>query len=81
MKVNYGNGQTQYGPGVEITLTGDEVATAIDAYLVSHGIIIRGPRTISINGEICTDFNSSIYVDPSGFVVNNGIKYSGSGDS
>ena len=80
MKIEYGKGQTKYGPGVEITLTGDELATAIDAYLVAHGIIVRCPSTISIDGEICRDCNSFIYVDPSGFVVTNGTKYSGSGD-
>ena len=31
MKVKYGSGTTQYGPGVEINLSGAEVATAIDA--------------------------------------------------
>ena len=29
MKVRHGNGKTEYGPGVEIKLTGDEVALAI----------------------------------------------------
>lgn len=36
MEVKYGKGKTQYGPGVSIDLTGDEVVTAIDAYLVAH---------------------------------------------
>lgn len=38
MIVRNGSGKTEYGPGVEIELTGDEVATAIAAYLVSHGV-------------------------------------------
>ncbi len=36
MEVKYGDGQTKLGPGVVIEMTGDEVATAIDAYLVAH---------------------------------------------
>lgn len=80
MIVKHGKGKTKYGPGVQITLTGNELATAIDAYLVAHGIVVRGPRTISINGEICRDCNSFIYIDPSGFVVSEGVRYNGSGD-
>ena len=30
MIVKYGEGRTEYGPGVSVELTGDEVATAID---------------------------------------------------
>ena len=77
MDVKYGNGKTKYGPGVSITLTGDEVATAIDAYLVAHGIHVSGPRTIQVNGELCRE--GSVYVDPSGFVIADGEKYSGRG--
>lgn len=65
----------QYGPGVGITLSGDEVAIAISAYLVAHDINIQGPRTITINGELCRE--GYIYVDPSGFVVSDGEKISG----
>ncbi len=78
MKIKYGNGKTQYGPGVSINLTGDEVATAIDAYLVAHGIYVNGPRTITVNGELCD--KGHIYVDPSGFVIANGEKFSGRGE-
>lgn len=70
-----GKGTTRYGTGVEIELGGDEVALAIDAYLVAHGIVVRGPRTITVNGELC-DFGR-VYVDPSGFVIDNGVKISG----
>ncbi len=31
MEVKLGRGPTEFGPGVSIKLTGDEVATAIDA--------------------------------------------------
>lgn len=76
-EVKMGNGDTEFGPGVQVTLTGDEVATAIDAFLVAHGIHVRGPRTIRVNGELCEA--GSIYVDPSGFVVSDGKKYDGRG--
>jgi len=77
MKVKYGKGKTEYGPGVEIELTGDEVAVAIDAYLVAHRIHINGPRTIWVNGDLCE--SGSIYVDPSGEVIADGKGFSGSG--
>lgn len=77
MKINYGKGTTQYGPGVEINLTGDEVAIAIDAYLVAHNVHVSGPRTIRVNGELCE--NGKIYVDPMGKVISNGKLFSGQG--
>lgn len=77
MLVQFGDGKTKYGPGVSISLTGDEVATAIDAYLVSHGIHVSGPRTVSVNGGLCE--GGEIYVDPSGFVVHEGRRLNGRG--
>ena len=77
MEVKFGKGKTEYGPGVEINLTGNEVATAIDAYLVAHGIIVDGPRTIRIRGELCG--NCKVYVDPSGNVIEKGKGWSGRG--
>ena len=77
MEVKHGKGKTQYGPGVSIELTGDEVATAIDAWLVAHGVHVSGPRTITVNGELCND--GEVYVDPSGFVIAGGEKVSGRG--
>lgn len=77
IKYGYGNGQTEYGPGVQINLDGDEVATAIDAWLVSQGVTVRGPRTINVNGTIIKD--GTVYIDPSGFVINNGETLSGRG--
>lgn len=77
MKVKHGKGKTQYGPGVSIELTGDEVATAIDAWLVAHGVHVSGPRTVTVNGELCVD--GEVYVDPSGFVIAAGDKLSGRG--
>jgi len=78
MKIKYGQGTTQYGPGVSIELSGDEVAIAIDAYLTAHNVVVRGPRTITVNGELCEE--GEVYVDPSGFVITPaGEKLSGAG--
>lgn len=77
MKVDYGRGPTEYGPGVSINMTGAEVALAISAYLVAHGIHISGPRTITVNGELCEE--GRVYVDPSGYVISGGEKLSGRG--
>lgn len=67
MNVQLGKGMTEYGPGVEITLNGDELALAITAYLSDNGIMIRGPRTVTVNGQHCAE--AMVYVDPSGTVV------------
>ena len=77
MKIRHGGGKTEFGPGINIELSGSEVATAIDAYLVAHNVYVSGPRTISVNGELCNE--GQVYVDPSGFVITNGKKVSGRG--
>lgn len=77
MNVDYGNGSTQYGPGVSIELSGDEVAQAINAYLVAHDVHVYGSRTVTVNGDLCQD--GKVYVDPSGFVIASGKKFLGSG--
>lgn len=77
MIVKYGKEKTQFGTGVDIILTGNEVATAIDSYLVSHNIHVDGARTITVNNELCKE--GRIYVDPSGFVISKGKKFSGRG--
>lgn len=77
MQVKYGDGKTEFGPGVSIEMTGDEVATAVDAWLVAHGIHVSGPRTVTINGVLCD--NGLVYVDPSGAVVEDGRRFSGRG--
>ncbi len=78
MIVKHGNGRTPYGPGVSIALTGDEVATAIDAWLVAHNVHVNGPRTITVNGRLCE--SGHVYVDPSGHVIADGAKTSGRGE-
>ena len=50
---------------------------AIDAFLVAHGIYVSGPRTVSVNDELCE--SGRVYVDPSGFVIADGEKHSGRG--
>jgi hypothetical protein len=76
MKIKKGKGWTKYSRGVEIKLTGDEVATAIDAYLVAHGITVSGPRTVSVNGKLCD--KGEVHVDPSGFCIDkNGKRWRG----
>jgi hypothetical protein len=78
MKIRYGNGPTKYGPGVDIHLSGDEVATAIFAWLVAKGVHVDGPRTVTVNGELCEA--GRVYVDPSGFVITpHGRKLAGRG--
>jgi len=77
MEIKHGNGSTEYGPGVVISLTGDEVATAIDSYLVAHGVYVDGPRTIRVNQEMIED--GRVYVDPIGSVISDGERISGRG--
>jgi hypothetical protein len=53
--------------GTSIRLTGGEVCLAIEAWLVAHGVRIQGPRTITVNRNLCK--SGHIYVDPSGYVI------------
>lgn len=77
MEVKYGEGTTEFGPGVSIELTGDEVAVAIDAYLVAHGVHVSGPRTITVNGNLC--IRGRVYVDPCGYAIADGVRFCGRG--
>lgn len=77
MEIRFGDGTTKYGPGVAIELTGDEVATAIDTWLVAHNVHVMGPRTVTVNGELCEV--GRVYVDPSGLVVADGKRFTGRG--
>jgi hypothetical protein len=77
MRVNYGRGTTEYGPGVEVKLTGTEIVKAIQAYLVAHGVHLNGPCTFTINGELIK--KGKVYVDPSGFVIHDGKMLDGRG--
>ncbi len=77
MKIKFGSGISEFGPGVDIKLTGEELVTAISAYLVAHGIHVEGVCTITVNGKLCK--RAEIYVDPSGSVIYDGIRYTGRG--
>ena len=77
MKIQFGNGRTEYGPGVQIDLTGDEVALAISAYLVGRDVHVDGARTIRINGQLIE--NGGVYVDPGACVVADGVRWTGRG--
>jgi|ERR1700751_1034467 len=77
MIIKHGNGNTEFGPGVNIELTGGEVATAIAAWLGALNVHVFGPHTITVNGNLCE--NGLVYVDSSGFVIALGTKISGRG--
>ncbi len=77
MKIKHSKKNTEYGTGIEINLSADEVAMAIDAWVTSQNVEISGSRTVTVNGSSCK--NARIFVDPSGYVVHNGIKISGTG--
>ncbi len=77
MTVKYGKLITKHGPGVVIKLTGDEAAEAIDHWLKRKQVFIHGPRTITVNGELCQ--KGRVYVDPGGMVIHNGKSFDGRG--
>jgi hypothetical protein len=80
MKIKYGKGTSEYGPGVLIKLSGVDIAKAISAYLVAHGVYVTGPRTVTVNGCLCE--KGRVYVDPSGYVITAaGKKMSGRGEN
>lgn len=58
--------------GVEIKITGDDVAQAVDTWFVAHGVHVSGPRTITVNGKLCE--SGQIHIDPSGFVIADGLR-------
>jgi len=63
---------------VSIRLSGDELAKAVDLYLHSQDVIVRGPRTITYKGKLLKGA-CRVYVDPSGLVIHKGKKYDGRG--
>lgn len=75
-EVSYGNA-SGCGPGVFIVLDADALASAIDLWLYSQDVIVRGPRTVRIDGRLCSNGRATVYVDPSGFVIKDGIKFNG----
>lgn len=80
MHIEHGSEKTEFGFGVVIRLTGNEVAEAIDLWLAKTGnVIVTGPRTIAVNGQLCG--YGAVYVDPSGSVRTKDRVYSGRGES
>lgn len=73
MKVQH----SKVGDGVEVNLTGDELAMAVDLFLYSRQVLVVGPRTVKVNGQKCE--SAQVYVDPSGYVMDNGTRYRGNG--
>ena len=65
------------GPGVGVVLSGEEVATAIEAYLVAHKVYVSGPRTTTVNGKLCRF--GCVFVYPEGDVIKDGERVSGRG--
>lgn len=77
MKVSISDKTGIYGPGVDVTIDGDELALAIETWLMAHDVRVYGARTIIID----EDFNGArVYVDPSAYVIHDGKRYSGRGD-
>lgn len=75
MKIDKGKGTSEFGTGINIEMSGEELAHAVSTYVHSRGIHIDGSRTITVNGELCE--SASIYVDPCGSLIIDGRKISG----
>jgi hypothetical protein len=64
--------------GNRIDLDGDEVAVAIDAYLVAHRVHLEGPRTIRLftpdDKFLFSEVDVEINVDISGHIADNRVK-------
>ena len=77
IEIKRGESTIEYGPGIGIYIDGEDVARAIVAYLVAHGIHVSGPCSVKVGGQLCGF--GEVYVDPSGFVIFKGQKISGRG--
>ena len=64
--------QSTTNGNVTIHLDGNEIATAIDAYLLSQKVYVSGPRTITANDTILSDVNAKVLVE--GSVVSDGVR-------
>ena len=51
MEVKFGEGKTEYGTGISITLDSNEVANAITKYIESKGYTINGARTVKVRAQ------------------------------
>lgn len=52
-----------------IILDADEIATAIDAYLVARRVSVTGPRTVRIETPDEHTHEIAVLVDPSGRLI------------
>ena len=75
MKIKKGKGTSECGAGIDIQITGNELAHAIHTFLYSKNVYIDGASTVRVNGEMCE--SASVYVDPSGSVIKNGVRRNG----
>jgi hypothetical protein len=75
MKIKKGKGDSEFGTGIDIKLTGNELAKAVDLYLYSQDLYVSGARTIRVNGDKCK--SASVYIDPSGSLIKDGERISG----
>ena len=64
-----------------IVLDGNEIATAIEAYLIAHDVIVDGSRNISLGlghlggreALIVGEFSARIYVNQSSRAIHRGV--------
>lgn len=77
MIIEHGKSKTKYGPGVDIRLSSEDIAKAILEYVERKGVTITGPRTVLIDGKLCT--NGKVYVDPLGNVETEYVILTGRG--
>ena len=75
MKIMFGEGE---GPEVIVELTGDEVATAIHAWLLAHSVSLDGARITTVNGQRCK--TGKVYIYPPGHAIDDGVQCAGRGD-
>lgn len=69
MKVHYGSNIMS----AAIELNEKDVTLAIEAYLITQGVSVSGPRTIRVNGKAIE--HSLIFVDSTGSLKYDGEEY------
>lgn len=57
------------GANKVVLLSTDEIATAIDAYLVAHRVSVYGPRTVRYETPDDETHEITVIVDPSGRLI------------
>lgn len=74
INIKFGEDKTGFGPGVYVNLDEEDVWKAVQSYLMAHDVIIFGSQTHLDLKPV------SIYVDPTGNVMNDGTRYTGRGE-